>query len=233
MQRLAIAPAQIQANSVILTAEQYHYLHRVLRLATGDRFIVMDGLGKSWVAQLQDNSAQILESVEIKTEILIEVTLILALPKGNGFDEVVRACTELGVSQIVPVISDRTLLNPSPQKLVRWRKIAQEAAEQSERQIVPNIFDPVSLSTALSTADAKSKYICVARGDRPHLLNCLQSEKLESVAIAIGPEGGWTHPEIERAIACGFQPVSLGNRILRSITAPLAAMSLISAFAEV
>jgi 16S rRNA (uracil1498-N3)-methyltransferase len=233
MQRLAIAPAQIQANSVALSAEQYHYLHRVLRLKTGDRFIVMDGLGKSWVAQLEDNSALILELVEIQTEIPICVTLIVALPKGNGFDEVVRACTELGVSSIVPIISDRTLLNPSTQKLVRWRKIAQEAAEQSEREVVPTICDPIPVNQALSNADAKSKYICVARGDRPHLLNCFQSEKLDSVTLAIGPEGGWTNSEVEEAIALGFQPVSLGSRILRAITAPIAAMSLIAASAEV
>lgn len=231
-QRVAIAPEQIQNNSVTLTAEQSHYLHRVLRLQVGDRFIVMDGLGKSWIAQLTDNSAQILESIESKTELPISVSLILALPKGNGFDDVVRACTELGVSKIFPAIGDRTLLNPSPQRLNRWRKIAIEAAEQSERQIVPYIADPVPFQTSLSSTDAKNKYICVARGTHAHLLTCLQSEKLEDIALAIGCEGGWTTEEIEMAIACGFQAVSLGNRIFRAITAPIAAMSLIAASIE-
>ncbi|PSB00621.1 16S rRNA (uracil(1498)-N(3))-methyltransferase [Merismopedia glauca] len=231
LQRLAIAPAQIQNNSVIFTPEQYHYLYRVLRLQTGDRFIIMDGLGKSWLTQLQENSAQILESIDTQTELPRAVTLILALPK-NGFDEVVRACTELGVSRILPVMSDRTLLNPSSQKLIRWRRIAQEAAEQSERQVVPTILDPVDLTKALSTTDAKIKYICVARGNNPHLLTRLQSERLEDIALAIGSEGGWTIQEVETAIDYGFQPVSLGNRILRAITAPITAMSLIAASIE-
>jgi 16S rRNA (uracil1498-N3)-methyltransferase len=193
----------------------------------------MDGLGKSWVAKLGENSAQIVSSVKSQGELPILVTLILALPKGNGFDDVVRACTELGVSKIVPAISDRTLLNPSPQKLIRWQKIAQEAAEQSERQIIPAIFPPVPLTQALFDTNLKIKYICVARGDRPHLLSCLQSEKLEDMTLAIGAEGGWTQQEIEKAIAFGFQPVSLGNRILRAITAPITAMSLIAACSEV
>lgn len=251
MQRLAIAPSQFQNQQIILTAEQQHYLSRVLRLREGDRFIAMDGLGHWWLAKLEGNQAQILEPIlQPNTELPVAITLMAALPKGNGFDEVVRYSTEVGVVAIVPLVSDRTLLNPSTGKLERWRRIATEAAEQSERQIVPTILDPVPFATALSLAKNKN-YICVARGDSPHLRDCLQykdfagsgDSKLEnwvdspspqspSIAIATGPEGGWTAAEIENAIASGFQPVSLGRRILRAVTAPLVALSLVAAAFE-
>jgi 16S rRNA (uracil1498-N3)-methyltransferase len=257
LQRIAIAPSQLQQGQILLTNEQQHYLGRVLRLREGDRFIAMDGMGKWWLSQLAGEQAQVLEAVLVETELLISITLMVALPKGNGFDEVVRCCTELGVTCIVPMLSDRTLLHPSPQKLERWRRIAAEAAEQSERSFVPTILEPVAFNTGLSLVIGHSvrvasprvapmsfansqKYICEARGEFPHLKHCLQhkgqmtnDKGQETIVIATGPEGGWTTQEIENAIASGFQPVSLGRRILRAVTAPVVALSLITASCEV
>jgi 16S rRNA (uracil1498-N3)-methyltransferase len=242
LQRILIAPTQLQQQQIVLTTKQQHYLMRVLRLRQGDRFIAMDGKSQWWLAVLAETTAQILEPIEVQSELPVEITLVVALPKGNGFDEVVRACTELGVICFAPVISDRTLLHPSPQKLERWRRIAAEAAEQSERQIVPTILDPVSFDTGLSSITGDRKYICVARGDAPHLLNCLldhftcspaQGGLRGSIVIATGAEGGWTTNEVENAIASGFQPVSLGQLILRAVTAPIVAVSQISAIVEI
>jgi len=236
LQRITIAPSQLQASQIILTPQQVHYLGRVLRLREGDRFIAMDGLGKWWLAQLTGEQAQILETLSVETELPVSITLMVALPKGSGFDEVVRCCTELGVTCIAPVMSDRTLLNPSPQKLERWRRIAAEAAEQSERAVVPTILEPVNFSDALSLVNGQ-KYICEARGNYPHLINCLpnkgQITNDRELIIATGPEGGWTEQELEIAIASGFQPVSLGRRILRAVTAPIVALSLVTAACEV
>ncbi len=233
MQRIAIAPSQLQQQQISLTKEQQHYLMRVLRLREGDRFIAMDGQGKWWLAQLTGEQAQVLEILTVETELPVSITLMVALPKGNGFDEIVRCCTELGVTCIAPVLSDRTLLHPSPQKLERWRRIAAEAAEQSERSFVPTILEPVTFSTGLSSVTNSQKYICVARGDSPHLKDCLEEKRQETIVIATGPEGGWTKQEVENAIAVGFQPVSLGRRILRAVTAPVVALSLITANCEV
>ncbi|MBW4616878.1 MAG: 16S rRNA (uracil(1498)-N(3))-methyltransferase [Desmonostoc vinosum HA7617-LM4] len=232
LQRIAIAPSQFQQEQILLTKEQQHYLIRVLRLREGDRFIAMDGLGKSWLAQLQQEQAQVLEPLTVESELPVSINLVVALPKGNGFDEVVRTSTELGVACITPVLSDRTLLHPSPQKLERWRRIATEAAEQSERAFVPTILEPVAFSTWLSFVNSH-QYICVARGNFPHLKDCLHHKEQANIVIAIGPEGGWTDKEIENAIASGFQPVSLGRRILRAVTAPIVALSLITAAYEV
>jgi 16S rRNA (uracil1498-N3)-methyltransferase len=229
LQRVAIAPEQLNQNQIALTSEQHHYLRRVLRLQSGDRFIAMTGQGQSWITELQSDQAIILEAINSLSELSVSVTLMLALPKGTAFDDVVRQTTELGVTCIAPVISDRTLLNPSSNKLDRWRRIAQEAAEQSERQIVPTILEPVSFQEALKTLTADQKLICVARGSSPHLMGCLSEG---SILVAIGCEGGWTESEVEHAIAANYHPVSLGRRILRAVTAPIAALSMIAAAVE-
>ncbi|TAG97196.1 MAG: 16S rRNA (uracil(1498)-N(3))-methyltransferase [Oscillatoriales cyanobacterium] len=265
LQRLAVNPAQICDRTINLTPEQQHYLCRVLRLNQGDKFIAMDGRGHWWLAVLEAQEtgliASITEEITVNKELAVEVTLMAALPKGNGFDEVVRQATELGVASILPVTSDRTLLKPSGQKVDRWKRIAAEAAEQSERQFVPTILEPISFDFAVKDCGQKYRYICVARGDNRHLWDCLigleppqpplVSGEQEfdppfvgavppcpppggelSIVIAIGPEGGWTDAEVKRAIEFGFEPVSLGSRILRAVTAPIVALSLIGAAFE-
>jgi 16S rRNA (uracil1498-N3)-methyltransferase len=134
----------------------------------------------------------------------------------------------------MPVISDRTLLHPSPRKLERWRRIAQEAAEQAEREIVPEIIEPTDFSAALKAANETNchGYLAVARQEAPHLLTCLSPLPDSAIAIATGPEGGWTPAEIEAAIAVGFTPISLGRRVLRAVTAPITALSITAAAIE-
>jgi 16S rRNA (uracil1498-N3)-methyltransferase len=241
LQRIAITSSQLQSGEIFLTNEQQHYLGNVLRLHEGDKFIAMDGFGSGWLAQLKAEQAEILEPLQFKTELSASVTLMVALPKGNAFDDVVRECTEIGVSYIAPIISARTLLNPSPQKLERWRRIATEAAEQSERAFVPTILEPTSVVSFVNgdlSSSAHHKYICDARGDFPHLLSCLPKEQMTneqqqiSLIIATGPEGGWTGKELENAVNLGFEPVSLGKRILRAVTAPIFALSIVAAFFE-
>jgi len=249
LQRITIAPSQIHDKYIALTPEQHHYLTRVIRLQPSAKFEAIDGTGKLYLCEIIINSSQrtavaTAEIIEIMTplvsgadllasqELTQAITLICALPKGNNFDDIVRACTELGVTTILPAISDRTLLNPSPQKLPRWRKIAQEAAEQSERLIIPTIAEPQPLQTIFSQLPSESsKYLCEARGEYPHLLSCLQSNQpiATQTILAIGPEGGWTDAEIDLAIEHNFQLVSLGRHILRTITAPIVALSIVTA----
>ncbi|ARV61827.1 16S rRNA (uracil(1498)-N(3))-methyltransferase [Nostocales cyanobacterium HT-58-2] len=233
LQRIAITSSQLQLEQILLTPQQQHYLGRVLRLREGDRFIAMDGKGKWWLAQLEGEKAQVLEPLIVQTELPVSITLMVALPKGNGFDDIVRCCTELGVAVIAPVVSDRTLLNPSPKKLERWLRIAQEAAEQSERSFVPTILEPVSFRSSLATETTAHRYICEARGSYPHLREAInQVSTTSEIIIATGPEGGWTEKEVECAINAGFQPVSLGRRILRAVTAPIVALSIVAAELE-
>ncbi len=232
--RLVISPDQLNHQQIHLTAEQYHYLKRVLRFQDGDRFVAMDGCGQTWLAQLNQDQAEIVNVLTESSELPVAVTLLIALPKGSGFEEILRPCTELGVSTFVPVISDRTLLKPSPQKWERWQRIVKEAAEQCERQLVPNVLEPLPFSEALMQFQEREQtgYLCVTRRESCSLMSHLSQQLPNNLVIATGPEGGWTEDEVESAIATGFIPVSLGKRILRAITAPTVAMSVVAALSE-
>jgi 16S rRNA (uracil1498-N3)-methyltransferase len=149
---------------------------------------------------------------------------------------VVRQATELGVSEIQPVLSQRTILKPSDNKLDRWQRIAQEAAEQSERLWVPQVQAPLDLKTALTQfgSPVGPGYICTARGNPPSLAQRLVADRLGDtpLTIAIGPEGGWTPDEVELAQGLGYQAVSLGTGILRAVTAPLAVLAIVATVVE-
>lgn len=236
--RLVINPHQKQDNLINLFSEQEHYLRRVVRLNNEQNFIALDGKGNCWLVKLTERGGEIINSLQENRELYSSVTLIVALPKGNGFEDIIRCTTELGVNQLQPVISERTLLRPKDNKLERWRKIAIESAEQSERQIVPYIAQPVSIFEAFKKMSDRNipKYIGVARTNAPHLLNFLTkdlSDYPSEIVIATGCEGGWTPDEVQQAIDYNFQEISLGKRILRAVTAPIMAMSLIASVTEI
>lgn len=243
LQRLVIASHQRQAQTITLLPAQQHYLCRVLRLRSGDRFIALLEPGQRWLAELDavTATAQLLEPIVMTTELAQSVTLCAAIPKGQGFDEVVRAVTELGVTTLVPLISERTAVQPSNQKQARWQRIATEAAEQSLRQTVPSIEPPLSFEQALALLKTGQSqgYICVTDSfvtdngvpglSVQNFWQALENVPRMGILVMVGPEGGWTPTEQSQAITQGFQPVSLGNRTLRSVTAAIAAMTLLAA----
>lgn len=230
MQRLTIAPAQIHFPTLELTADQQHYLRRVLRLQAGDRFLAIDGRGAAYLAELGSDRAQLLEAFTLKNcELALPVHAAIALPKGHGFDDLVRACTELGVSHIYPVLSDRTIPTPSASRQQRWLKIAQEAAEQCERAILPQIQAVCAWPEIAAQAQGQKKF-CVTRQSAPHLGNSLAPAG--EIWIAIGPEGGWSDRENQQALELGWEMVSLGPRILRTITAPIAALAIVGSYLD-
>ncbi len=237
MQRLVIHRGQIEGDHLTLTPEQRHYLGRVLRLQAGDRFWALDGQGQQWVATLLPPGDKALLEVSpqpaaAKATPLLTTILVASLPK-QGFDEVVRQATELGVACIVPVLSDRTVLRPSGSKVERWRRIAAEAAEQSERLMVPTVEDPVPWQTWVDQAQYPQRLLCTARFKASPLWEwALQHPGVATVEVAVGPEGGWTGAEVSGAIAAGYQPVRLGAGILRAVTAPIAALSILQAAFE-
>jgi len=240
VQRITIDTDQRQGKLLLLSAGQTHYLRRVLRLTSGDRFIAQDGKGAQWLAALSDliDRADILESIaSTAARSSAPLRLAAALPKGNSFDQVVRQATELGVTHIYPLLSDRTLLKPSHNKLSRWQRIAQEASEQSERITVPEISPPLDFRQFIAQSDWQGiRYICATRQNSPHLLSKIQSTLLSvdspDVTLLIGPEGGWTPIEITVATENNYEIVSLGSAILRAVTASVTALSLVAAARE-
>lgn len=246
LQRVTLQAHQIvptlQINSAIaLTADQKHYLCNVLRLETGAEFIALDRQDGWWLAKLVSlDIAEIIAKLENNSELVTQITLGIAMPKGSNIESVIRQTTELGVRQIVPLFSDRTILKPDneigKQKRDRWQRIAEEAAELSLRNYVPEISLPQTFRSWLSEiANSSSpilKYICVTSPDAPHLLIDLQKTDYQQIAIATGCEGGWTAKEEQIAIAAGFVAVSLGDRVLSAVTAPVVALSIVSAFLD-
>ncbi|MGB3614196.1 MAG: 16S rRNA (uracil(1498)-N(3))-methyltransferase [Elainellaceae cyanobacterium] len=244
LQRIAISTQQHRNSKLQLTVEQKHYLGRVLRLRNGDRFIALDEQDQSWVVELSgEDCATVLAAYSAPTELACRVILQTAMPK-TGMEDVIRQTTELGVYGIQPIVSDRVILKPSAQKRQRWQRVAQEAAEQSERQHWPRVAEVQPFTAAiqqgampeaghrgLSTAPTTAvRIICAARRSAAHLLTYIQTIPMsETIVVAVGPEGGWTAAELDLAIAAGYHPVSLGRRVLRAVTAPVAAMVLIAA----
>lgn len=238
LQHLAIAPAQFTDQTIVLNREQQHYLKTVIRLKNGDRFIAINGLGQAWLSELDNSVATLLAPFTLETELVRPVTLLAAPPKGNQFDAVVRSSAEMGITDLIPLLSERTLLQPSMQRIERWRRIATEAAEQSGRQIIPQIRQPMTFAQgchALGQAGDPpwQKYICTLNRPCPSLWSCLtQTTQASGVAVMVGPEGGWTDQEVDQAIVCGYQPVDLGRRTLRAVTAACHALSLVIAQLE-
>lgn len=237
MQRITIAPHQLQGSILTLTSEQSHYLQRVLRLQSGDLFIIQDGQGRQWQAALEPDGRQ--ASVVSQLEQRVRppaLELFAALPK-QGFDDVVRQATELGVTYIQPVISSRTLLKPRPAKLQRWQRIAQEASEQCERGYVPCLETPIEFSHLVGKPIGPvASYICVARADVPSLLSLVQQQLVQHpqrpIRLLIGPEGGWTAEEQQTAALGGWEKSSLGAAVLRATTACVASLAVVMAARE-
>ncbi|MEB3174769.1 MAG: 16S rRNA (uracil(1498)-N(3))-methyltransferase [Cyanobacteriota bacterium] len=235
--RLVIDPPSPESQRHTLTPEQSHYLFRVLRLSPGASLVALDGRGRSWRARLETDALALEEALSENRELRLGADLAVALPKGNALEEILRPCAELGVRDIYPILSQRALLKPSDQKLDRWRRILAEAAEQCERQWVPQLLPPQSWSEfILHPRENSAQYLCVARCPGPTLTGALRRRLIEAppqaLTLAIGPEGGWTEAEIRNALERGWETVSLGPRILRAATAPVVALAQVCALLD-
>ncbi len=209
---------------------QGRYLKQVLRLRSGATCIVLDGQGRSWQAVLDGEELR-LESELPRSDIELPVVVHLAcaVPKGEHWDWLLQKATELGAGAIYPIVTERSVVQPRPEKRERWQAIVREAAEQAERAILPVVHPPQSFYALIATPPPGRRIICTARGLRPPLTDSLPAEAL---TIVFGPEGGFTPSEVEQAHAAGFTEASLGRRILRAETAPLVALSWLGAWHE-
>ncbi len=243
LQRLVLPPelyTGLQLGSVVsLDRDRQHYLCRVLRQGEGDAFIAMDGDGRCWRAILRDGGAAAYLEAELPplAPPNLPITIAAAIPKGTGFDNVVRQCAELGVRRIVPLVTARSLVRPTAgsEKLARWQRLAREACEQAFLARVPQLEAPMEFTDFLAqhSLDATTfGYICSTHPASLPLLSCLQAADwthCEGLRLAIGPEGGWSGAEERQAIDAGYVPVSLGTAILAAVTAPVVALAIVQA----
>ncbi|MDD5723716.1 MAG: 16S rRNA (uracil(1498)-N(3))-methyltransferase [Syntrophales bacterium] len=228
-----------EGTSAKLEEEYCAYLRDVLRLKEGDRLILFDGVGHEYKAVIKDLSSRAVHlDVITKEDIRLpetRITLAQSLPKGSKMEFIIQKATELGVSRIVPFISSRSIPrltgDRATGKAARWRKVAVEASRQSGRGDVPEVSEIVSFDEMLRSADGDALRIILweaeaQRGIREILTDKRYAE-VNGFCIAIGPEGGFSWEEIEKARQGGFLSASLGRLILRTETAPLAVLSII------
>ncbi len=218
-----------------LVGTQARHLARVLRAAPGMRYEVLAG-SEVWLARVssvaEDRVEFQLES-EVPAERALALTLVLAVFKFDRFEWAVEKATELGVERIVPVLARRTekhLAQAAAARGERWRRLAHEAAKQSRRADLPVLEDARSLGEAVPLILAATRLQCAENERTVQLFDALRSARDgDSVALAVGPEGGWTEEEDALFLGNGWQAVSLGPRILRAETAAIAATAIAAA----
>lgn len=237
-----VKAAGLRFPFAFLDGDEHHHLSRVLRARPGKRVWLIDERGVRYRAEVQEVEQDrtklfILEKKEPERE-RIRIVLGQAVLKSKKMDWLVQKSTELGVTSLVPVMAVRSVIRGSPDRarLERWRRIAVEAAKQSRRNSLPTVLPPQPLRSLVQSFEAEKKLILSEGGGRllreiilERLANPRQSPP-STVIILVGPEGGWTPEEEGQALASGFEPVSLGQGILRSETAAVAAVSVIGQF---
>jgi 16S rRNA (uracil1498-N3)-methyltransferase len=212
-----------------LTGSNATHLVRVLRARIGQEFDVATGtqVRRGRVASVSDQRVEFELFEEVPVAPTPHITLLLAIFKFERLEWAIEKCTELGAGRFVPVIARRTdphLAKTAAKRVERWRRIAHEAAQQSRRLTPPEVASPVRLALAL--APFSGTRIVLAEIEDQHTLKQALLGVGGPVALAIGPEGGWTNDEIALFAAAGWTTASLGANILRAETAAVAALAI-------
>jgi 16S rRNA (uracil1498-N3)-methyltransferase len=220
-----------------LTGDQAVHLARVLRAEVGQVYdIVANGfLHRAEIVAVSDKEVTFALHEELEADAALPLHLVLAVFKFDHFEWAVEKATELGVVRISPVLARRTekhLALAAPKRAERWRRIALEASKQSRRTDVPEIAEPVSLKLALEREASAVRILLSETEQTTTLAEALVSSKsvLSGVAVAIGPEGGWTPEEMALFTQHEWRHVTLGPRILRAETAAIAAIAIASTY---
>ena len=226
---------EVRGDKAALTGKHAEHLSRVLRARVGQEFDVSAGgrLRRGRVVAVGEDRVEFAlgEELPAPAEANINVTLLLAIYKFDRMEWALEKLTELGVARVVPVIARRTdprLAKAAGKRVERWRRIAQEAAEQSRRLEPPEIQAPTRLKDAVATA-ALTRVVLAESEQSVSLADVVRVHPPgESLVLAVGPEGGWTEDELRLFAESGWTAASLGRRILRAETAAIAAMAVVA-----
>ena len=216
-----------------LKGEQAVHLARVLRAQPGQIFdVVANGfLHRAEIISSDEREVVFALHEELETESALPLHLLMAVFKFDHMEWGMEKATELGVARITPVIARRTekhLAQAAAKRVERWRRIVREASQQSRRSDVPEVDDPVSLKAALGMVSAERKLL-LAETEQENSLKAALVNEVASVALAIGPEGGWAAEEMALFAESGWKSVTLGPRILRAETAAIAGLAVCAA----
>ena len=210
------------------------HLGTVLRLTTGDPVVLFNGQGGEFKAAIRGSNKKKLtvlvsDYLEINRESPLRIHLGIGLSRGDRMDWVIQKATEVGVTEITPLITQRTEVklveNRIQNKLSHWQKICISACEQSYRTEIPQIHLPIKMNQWITDVKSEKKLVLHHRGDKT--LSAIKEKNISSVSLLVGPEGGLTEEEIQASIHKNFEQLTLGPRVLRTETAPVAAISII------
>ncbi len=224
---------------VALGVQQSFHIAKVMRMKEEDTIVVVDGAKIAYEATLRKVgpicSAEMTSRLERDNEMNTQVTVVMALIKKDKWDFFLMKATELGAARIVPFKAKRSVVKSDDEKLEkkkqRWMRIVEEAAEQSRRQCVPEVSDPMTLKQLKNVMSDVNLIAYEKESGSGKLLRDALKSSL-SVTIVIGPEGGFEPSEVDELLDMGFDCVSLGKRILRAETAACYALSAIDALVE-
>lgn len=241
MQRFFVDPCQIdeKAHQIYITGTDVNHIVNVLRMKQGEELWISDGSKKEYHCTVESFDSDqvclhILYAQEPDYELPGRIYLFQGLPKADKMELIIQKAVELGVYEIIPVETRRCVVRLDGKKAVkkteRWNQIAQSAAKQSKRMLIPEVHSVMTYKEALhyaETLDVKLIPYELAEGmkDTKNLIS--QIHPGQSIGIFIGPEGGFEEGEVEAAVSAGASPVTLGKRILRTETAGLAILSVL------
>lgn len=239
MYRFFVPEENLRERQIIITGDDVNHIKNVLRMNVGEQVAISCGKGVDYLCRIaylaeQEIGVDIEEERPAVTELPVEITLFQALPKKDKMEYVIQKAIELGASRIVPVKAKRCVVKlddkKEQKKVTRWQAIAEAAAKQSGRGIIPEIHPVMAFEQALSLAK-EMETILIPYELADNMAESVKMMKMaaegKSIAIFIGPEGGFERSEVELAIAHNAVPISLGKRILRTETAGLAALSVL------
>lgn len=239
MRQFFLPAGSLEKNSATITGENYKHLVKVLRLHKGDKILLADGSGKQCEAEIKEINSEnvlveILREKEKSPEPPVNVTLLQGLPKKDKMELIIQKGTELGMHALVPIECARATLKLDSKRAVsrksRWQKIALEASKQCQRALIPEIGEICSLKEALNALAADLILFLWEDENTVTLkesLHNISTDKIKTVAVAIGPEGGWAPEEVQLAHEYNAEVVSLGPRILRTETAGIAVITML------
>lgn len=238
MYQFFVEPSQIQGKKIIISGSDVNHIKNVLRMKPGEEIAVSNGRdGREYRCGIEEFAEDTVvcslrfikeEGVELPSTIY----LFQALPKADKMELIVQKAVELGVSEIIPVASRRCVVKLDEKKaagkISRWQGIAEAAAKQSRRGVIPPVHTPMSFREAVAYAQGMDVRLIpyeLAK-DMAHTRAVIEAIRPgQSIAVFIGPEGGFEESEVQAALAAGIQPVTLGRRILRTETAGLTVLS--------
>lgn len=230
----------INGEEITIIGSDYNHAVNVLRLRPGEKIMVSDEEGTDYYCTVGNADGEKLcvhieEKAGINHELPAKVTLYQSLPKSDKMELIIQKATELGVTDIVPVESRNCIMKLEPKKtaakIARWQAIAEAAAKQSKRSVIPTVHEPMAFTEAVKLAEEESSVRIIPYEDERGMTGMCEAIISfipgADIAVFVGPEGGYDKLEIKHAMNHGVSPVSLGRRILRAETAAISILSLI------